>query len=427
MTNLSYITVLSNWILGYDKYSGTYSKSLLNKSTYPNEFYLLQESDLHIGVAKANALMEKLGIPKDKLIRIDTEVSDAVPNTRNGKGLVIPRNYIKVTAVFELVDNKWVQRVPEHITAMAYQLQINNLKSFENLSPRTFSFLPIAIACDSKCKFCFSGASISDATEQNTVNLDTLEAFCSAAASRGAQRFVITGGGEPGLLPFESLISTIQCAKKYFNSIILITNGHFLHRKLIAGQLRPAINSLQAAGLTVLSISRHSHLDDVNNEIMGSTVSITSLLNEIHLLNTPLRVRLVCVLQKSGVSSAEDVRDYVEFARNHHVKEVCFKELYVASTLESEFAGSPENLYSIQNQVPLSVVTDYYKNSEVLSRLPWGCPIFNDVQGAPVAVAAYTEPSVGWERLHGIARSWNLLSSGKCYASLEDFSSEITL
>lgn len=65
MKNYSYITVLSNWLLGYDKYSNTYRKDLLSKSTYPNEFYLLDDSILYIGLEKAIKLLKSNSIIKN--------------------------------------------------------------------------------------------------------------------------------------------------------------------------------------------------------------------------------------------------------------------------------------------------------------------------------------------------------------------------
>ncbi len=40
-------------------------------------------------------------------------------------------------------------------------------------------------------------------------------------------------------------------------------------------------------------------------------------------------------------------------------------------------------------------------------------------------VAAYTEPSLFWERTNAIARSWNIMADGTCLASLEDRQSTI--
>jgi hypothetical protein len=41
-------------------------------------------------------------------------------------------------------------------------------------------------------------------------------------------------------------------------------------------------------------------------------------------------------------------------------------------------------------------------------------------------VAAYTEPSLFWERSRGLARSWNVMSDGTCLASLEDRGTDVT-
>jgi hypothetical protein len=49
------------------------------------------------------------------------------------------------------------------------------------------------------------------------------------------------------------------------------------------------------------------------------------------------------------------------------------------------------------------------------------------VDHRPVRIAAYTEPSLFWERSVGVARSWNVVADGTCYASLEDRASRLTL
>ena len=55
-------------------------------------------------------------------------------------------------------------------------------------------------------------------------------------------------------------------------------------------------------------------------------------------------------------------------------------------------------------------------------------PIYSgEWRGAPLSIAAYTEPSVVWERTNPqrLARSWNLMASGECLASLEDAESRV--
>lgn len=58
-----HVTVLSNFALAYDRYSRQYSKAVLDRSTFPDRFFLLEEEELEIGVAKASTLLAKLGLP----------------------------------------------------------------------------------------------------------------------------------------------------------------------------------------------------------------------------------------------------------------------------------------------------------------------------------------------------------------------------
>ncbi|HSO32347.1 MAG TPA: hypothetical protein VLT33_07525, partial [Labilithrix sp.] len=75
------------------------------------------------------------------------------------------------------------------------------------------------------------------------------------------------------------------------------------------------------------------------------------------------------------------------------------------------------------HQVALPVVLEWAARSGFVleKRLPWGAPVFTGTtSGKAMRVAAYTEPSLFWERTHGIARSWNVMADGTCFASLED-------
>lgn len=428
MNTYNYITVLSNWLLGYDKYSGLYKKTNIKNSTYPNDFYLLKDFELEIGLNKAKKLLDKLSILNNKIIRIETIIEEGVEkNTKNGLGWIIHKDNIKVSKLYEYLNGEWLEKTIEDITAMSYLLNSDDFKSYQELKPRTLSYLPIAIACQAKCKFCFSETSISAEQKKHKVDLITLEKYCELAKKNGATRFVITGGGEPGLLNKEDLLNVIRLAKKYFNQITMISNGLFLS-KLETTELKNLLLELSSAGLSVLSISYHSHNVSKNINIMGIDTKIKLLLNNIKLFKINFKIRLVCVLQKSGISNNLDIQNYLDFAIENNIEEVCFKELYISSTFESIYAKSQENKYSIDNQVYLNNLIDYCNDLKLnkINELPWGSPIYRYVKDTKkVDIAAYTEPSVGWEKTNGIARSWNVLSNGKCYASLEDKNSEI--
>jgi hypothetical protein len=141
-----------------------------------------------------------------------------------------------------------------------------------------------------------------------------------------------------------------------------------------------------------------------------------------------LALRWVCVLQRGGVEDRATLEAYLDWAASTGVSEICFKELYVSSSVESEYHDRAANEWSAAHQVPLRLVLDLARDAgwRLRESLPWGSPIYEGLwRGVPVRVAAYTEPSVFWERTHGICRSWNVMADGRCLASLEDRRSEV--
>lgn len=418
----SYITVLSNWLAGYDKYNKKYTKNNIAQSTYPHEFYLLKEDELAIGLKKANNLIEKLAIQDNQIIRIETSLEEIAvhKNNRNGLGWVIPQNWIKVTHVYLYQNNQWIKSNVEELTALAYQISHQHLKNYDELIPRTLSILPVAKACQASCKFCFSESSISFEQKKNQVDLVNLNKICAVAKEKGAERFVITGGGEPTLIKFDLLLDTIRTAKQYFNKIVLISNGLFLSEKS-EDEIISKVNKLIEAGLTVLSFSYHHYDKDKNAYIMGKELKTDWLLSILkkHDFNHVITLRLICVLQQEGINHQDEIAHYISYAISQGVHQICFKELYVSSTEESLYAGQKENKYSEDNQISLSILIDYLNKEAIqVGQLPWGSPVYNYKK--LIDIAAYTEPSVGWEKTHGIARSWNIMADGKCFASLED-------
>jgi hypothetical protein len=228
------------------------------------------------------------------------------------------------------------------------------------------------------------------------------------------------------------LLALVRLGAETLGKTVLITNGVHLARKdeEVRAQM---LQDYAQAGLSVLSVSRHHHDDIVNEHIMGLATNTHRVLQTWRALAPaarPARMRLICVLQKGGIDSDAALRGYVDWAAGHGVTELCFKELYVSSTLESAYQANPENQWSREHQVPLALITRFFEREgfEVTARLPWGSPVYEGLwNGSRISIAAYTEPSLYWERSNGVARSWNLMASGQCLASLEDLSSALTL
>jgi organic radical activating enzyme len=427
---LYHVAVLSNFARGFDKYALSYSKAGIPESTYPDRFFLLRRDELHIGIEKAGTLLNKLGLHGDRLIALETKVDAAAlqPNTRNGKGRFIRSDRIAMTGLHTVApvgDPALTPLDAEDAMAASLRLLKAQFHDFEQIRPRSISFLPIAMACQARCPFCFSKASISSDQLQAKVDWNRVSRWLERARAQGAERAVITGGGEPTLLPRASLERLIAESAEYFDKVVLITNGHVLAIAPEAERIE-RLEALYRAGLRVLAMSRHHH-DAANNEqLMQLATPAEQLMaswREQRVRWPQLRLRLICVLQRGGVEDRATLERYLDWAAAHGVEEICFKELYVSTSTESLYHDRNANAWSRAHQVSLALVTDFAQAQglELAERLPWGAPVYRGQwQGKPLRIAAYTEPSLFWERTHGVARSWNVMADGGCYVSLED-------
>lgn len=424
-----HVTVLSNFARAFDKYSRFYDKTHIAQSTFPDQFFVLTRDELVIGIEKAKGLLEKLGVAGNRLLVLASEVptSALIPNTRTGKGRYLASPRLRVDQLFFVDEAQQLEPVIVEEVYAASLIIATSLAPYAELQPRSLSILPIARACQAACKFCFSESSASLEQIPHSLDMAHVAALCEKAKARGAERFVITGGGEPGLIAHEQMLDLIALGHRHFGKVVLITNGVRLS-KLEEAERVQKLADYARTGLSVLSVSRHHYQAARNAEIMGldtRTERILSTFAQQRELDA-LQARLVCVLQKGGVDGPSSLSAYVDWAVSQGVREFCFKELYVSSTRESAYHAHPGNQWSHDNQVSLSLVTDYFRQHgfEVAARLPWGAPVLSGLwQGVPVKVAAYTEPSLFWERSHGVARSWNIMADGQCLVSLEDPSS----
>lgn len=268
----------------------------------------------------------------------------------------------------------------------------------------TCSVLPVRLACQCECPFCFSRSSVSALETEPAPWTDAdLRAHYRWAADRGATRLVVTGGGEP-LLRADTSLRVIAIGTEVFDEIALFTN---------AARLTNALASeLRAVGLSYLCWSRHAIDDADNRALMGAAApDADAVLGAADAAGLP--VRATCVMSTAGVATTDDVWDYIEAFRARGVRQLTFKHTYVAND-RSVFASSSANDWSRAHQVQAD---PFAGCGEVIGALPWGPQIrrIGEVQ-----VCHYFEPTPQWELRQQLARSSNLLSDGSVYASLED-------
>lgn len=271
----------------------------------------------------------------------------------------------------------------------------------------TCSVLPVRMACNCRCPFCFSKSSLStlphDAIDWSQLDLDRYFQF---ARSRGASRLVVTGGGEP-LLRAEAVLDIVRRGKPIFNEIACFTNGSLMTRKLA--------RALADAGLSYLCFSRHHFDDEQNRSLMGQAAPT---LEHFFAAADGLTVRATCVMTRGQIDNEAQVRRYIERLSSFGVRQFTFKHTYVAYE-RSVFSHSQEDHWAADHRVAFDPFTG---QGQVIGELPWG-PVIRRL--GDFQVCYYHEPTPAWEREHQLCRSINLLSDGTVYASLEDQSSRL--
>lgn len=266
----------------------------------------------------------------------------------------------------------------------------------------TCSVLPVRVACNLHCKFCFSKSSVSALSHEKTDwRRLPVEDYYRWARDRGATRLVITGGGEPLLRP-RDVLHLVRVGKQYFSEIACFTNGTYLTPEISA--------TLQEAGLSYLCFSRHHYDETRNLKLMGKGAPTLDAF--FHAAGS-LKVRATCVMAGGYIDSTAEVWSYINALRDFGVREFTFKHTYVAYA-ESVFRGSVEDRWAESHKIEFD---PFEGQGAVLGALPWG-PIIRQVED--LQVCYYREPTPDWERRNGLCRSSNLLSDGKVYASLED-------
>lgn len=266
----------------------------------------------------------------------------------------------------------------------------------------TCSVLPVRMACNLRCPFCFSKSSVS-ALKRDPVDWRGLDVagYYQFARDRGATRLVITGGGEPLLRP-DDVVYLIGLGRRFFDEVACFTNGTILTTTLS--------RRLRDAGLSYLCWSRHAVADEENRLLMGEDAP---RLDDLVAAAGGIRIRATCVMSKGHVEDAAGVWNYIAAFREHGIEEFTFKHTYVAYE-RSLFRGSAEDAWSREHQVEGD---PFVGQGEVVARLPWG-PCVRRLRG--VQVCYYHEPTPQWELEHQLCRSSNLLSDGTVYASLEE-------
>lgn len=205
--------------------------------------------------------------------------------------------------------------------------------------------------CNAKCGFCVQKATYKSPTRDDQRFLSGVEKHVKDYYDLGGRKIIITGG-EPTLRP-QRVEKVLQTLTK-FNGLELIamyTNGSRLLREhdgmTIAHRLR---NN----GLQFINHSVHHHNTEKNREIFNLDDLADPREVAQHLREIKQPFRYCATLQKGGLETAEDVAEYVTFAREQGAQDVYLRQLF---QIAPEVSRNPGVLEYIERRfVPASPI-----------------------------------------------------------------------
>ena len=233
------------------------------------------------------------------------------------------RQEAKITGKFDYDINNY--------ELIDYEFKAGKKKVYKNFNFSIF----ITDYCNADCKFCVAQLRYQhknamyrkEHIKDNKEYLRRLEEVLKVI--RPLNPSVSITGGEPTLSPI--LVDVIELIEKYnFRKRTITTNGSGL-LKVIKG--KTIIQHLIDNHFDHLNISRVSHIDSKNREIMrynskDSYCSMDMLKQILEITNnSTLNHRISCLLLKESVNDVTAMKEYIDFYSKMGAKNFIFREL----------------------------------------------------------------------------------------------------
>jgi len=184
------------------------------------------------------------------------------------------------------------------------------------LSNRTDKLLviPQMNYCEMECPFCdkngFYGA------EHKPLDYEKLYRVCTYVRNLGVNHATITGG-ECTYTPESTIVDLIDLLADFFGRVGIQTNG--------ANLTYDSLSVYCSRGLSLVEISRHHHVEEINEEIMGRknlTDEKVKMSKELDLIT-----RLSCVLIKGYIDNPTELYEYILWAEDIGVDQITFRQI----------------------------------------------------------------------------------------------------
>lgn len=204
-----------------------------------------------------------------------------------------------------------------------------NLVEFDKkkyaVNPQAMLTINCTSRCNANCFFCYNRLTFMRDEMYVACDSPKLERAMEFAWRSGIRTVTLTGG-EP-TLDQEKLLGLLKKAKeKGFPTVRLHTNGALLNRSWqYEGKQQPLWKHLADCHLDELSISIADYRSERNQQIMkiDNLSQIRQYLPQ--LIKQGISVRFSCYLCEQGVHTAEEIQQYLVFAKEQGVRSVIFR------------------------------------------------------------------------------------------------------
>lgn len=191
---------------------------------------------------------------------------------------------------------------------------------------KMFSIVVGTEACVASCPFCVSGEKITEENmKQKNINWRNLKIAANLANRSDIDTVMLTSRGEPTLFPDEITEYLKQLKEFKFPFIELQSNciPISLNKEKYEGYLKTWYDE----GLTTITISVVSYNPEVNKKVYlpqaNQYIDLPDLIKYLHSFGFSLR--LTCVCCKGMVDSIEEVKNFINFAKQNKVEQVTLR------------------------------------------------------------------------------------------------------
>jgi hypothetical protein len=245
-------------------------------------------------------------------------------------------------------------------------MQMIGGKVYECSLPITFTPFASVSPCSARCVFCSETLQPNDSKQLSASLRPTTGYFDGLRTALTELKGLPIDLSLSGLEATDNadwLLGVLDCMTEHcslggnINERVLYSNAAGLADQTTGSILRPA---LEQFALTRAEISRHHDTETGNQGIMrfrpGQVIREQAIFEHtVRQCLSHFPIRLVCVVQKNGIHTGNDVVRYLQWAENMGITDVVFREL---SRLGSRYKKNKTLQIVEQNRVAIEVLLE---------------------------------------------------------------------